>query len=75
MRHTNDTLLQSIAARLKQFRTAKGYTQEVVTDRTGINVGLYEVGKTNITIVSLTVLCNFYEATLEEFFRGIDYER
>ncbi|MDE6070043.1 MAG: helix-turn-helix transcriptional regulator [Alistipes sp.] len=71
MKHTNDKLLRSIAARLKQLRTERGYTQEVVTDRTGVNVGLYEVGVTNITIVLLSVLCDFYEVTLEEFFSGI----
>ena len=73
MKHTNDKLLRSIAARLKQLRTERGYTQEVVTDRTGVNVGLYEVGSTNITVILLTVLCNFYEVTLEEFFRGMEY--
>lgn len=75
MKHTNDKLLRSIAARLKQLRTERGYTQEVVTDRTGVNVGLYEVGATNITIVLLSVLCDFYEVTLEEFFSSIEYPR
>lgn len=74
MKHTNDTLLRSVASRLKQIRIERGLTQEVVTDRTKVNVGLYEVGTTNITIVLLTVLCNFYNVTLEEFFKGIEYE-
>lgn len=72
MKHTNDKLLRSIAARLKQLRIERGYTQEVVTDQTGVNVGLYEVGATNITIVLLSVLCDFYDVSLEEFFRGIN---
>ena len=59
MKHTNDTLLRSIAERLKCLRIERGYTQEVVTDRTGVNVGLYEVGTTNITVVLLTVLAIF----------------
>ena len=71
MKHTNDTLLRSIAERLKRLRIERGYTQEVVTDRTGVNVGLYEVGTTNITIVLLTVLCNFYDVALDEFFKDI----
>ena len=74
MKHTNDTLLRSVASRLKQIRIERGLTQEVVTDRTKVNVGLYEVGTTNITIVLLTVLCNFYNVTLEEFLKGIEYE-
>lgn len=75
MKHKNDKLLSSIGTRLKQLRVERGYTQEVVTDRTGVNVGLYEVGTTNITIVLLTVLCNFYEIPLEKFFQGIEYEK
>ncbi|MFR4237486.1 MAG: helix-turn-helix domain-containing protein [Alistipes onderdonkii] len=75
MKHTNDTLLRSIAERLKRLRIERGYTQEVVTDRTGVNVGLYEVGTTNITVVLLTVLCNFYGVTLEEFFKDMKYEK
>ena len=75
MKHSNDTLLRSIAAKLKQLRVERGFTQEVVTDRTKVNVGLYEVGTTNITIVLLTVLCNFYNVTLEEFFRDIEYDK
>ena len=75
MKHKNDKLLRSIGTRLKQLRVERGYTQEVVTDRIGVNIGLYEVGETNITVVLLTVLCNFYEIPLEEFFRGIEYEK
>lgn len=75
MQHSNDTLLRSIAEGLKHIRTERGLTQEVVTDRTKVNVGLYEVGTTNITVVLLTVLCNFYGITLDEFFRGIEYEK
>lgn len=75
MKHTNDILLNSIARKLKQIRTERGLTQEVVTDRTKVNIGLYEVGKTNITIVLLAVLCNFYNVSLEDFFKDIEYEK
>ena len=75
MKHTNDILLRSIGARLKCLRVERGYTQEVATDRTGVNVGLYEIGKTNITVVLLAVLCNFYGIALDEFFRNMEYEK
>lgn len=75
MKHTNDILLRSIGTRLKRFRVDRGYTQEVVTDRTGVNVGLYETGKTNMTVVILAVLCNFYGVTLDEFFQNMEYEK
>lgn len=75
MKHKNVTLLRSIADRLRLLRIERGLTQEVVTDRTKINIGLYELGTTNITIALLTELCNFYNVTLEEFFRDIEYEK
>ena len=75
MKHTNDTLLRSVASRLKQIRIERGLTKDVVNDRTKENVGLYEFGSSNITMVQLTVLCNFYNVTLEEFFKGIEYEK
>ena len=53
----------------------RGYTQEVVTDRTGVNVGLYEIGKTNMTVVILAVLSNFYGVTPDEFFQNMEYEK
>lgn len=60
---------------MKSLRVERGYTQEVVTDRTGVNVGLYEIGKTNITVVLLAVLCNFYGIALDDFFRNMEYEK
>ena len=60
---------------MKSLRVERGYTQEVVTDRTGVNVGLYEIGKTNITVVLFAVLCNFYGIALDDFFRNMEYEK
>lgn len=60
---------------MKSLRVERGYTQEIVTDRTGVNVGLYEIGKTNITVVLLAVLCNFYGIALDDFFRNMEYEK
>lgn len=74
-KRTNELLLFSIAEKLKQIRIAKGLTQEVVTDRTGVNIGLIELGKTNVSIVTLVILCNYYNVELEAFIKGIQYSR
>lgn len=50
-------------------------TQEKVTFDTGINIGLIEVGKTNISIVTLITLCNYYNISLEDFVKGIEYDK
>lgn len=64
MKHANVKLLRCIGHRLKRLREKSGLTQEAVTDRTKVNVGLYEVGATNMTVVTLAVLCNFYGIAL-----------
>lgn len=61
-------LLQAVARKLKQFREAKGLSQRIVYIDTDFNIGKIEVGKTNITISTLSRLCNYYGTSLKEFF-------
>lgn len=64
--------MSSVAEKLKKLRHEKGITQEVVYFDTNINVKRIEVGSMNITLTSLAILCEYYEITLEEFFKGIE---
>lgn len=61
-------LLQAVARKLKQLREAKGLSQRIVYIDTDFNIGKIEVGKTNITINTLSRLCNYYGTSLKEFF-------
>ncbi len=61
-------LLQAVARKLKQLREAKGLSQRIVYIDTDFNIGKIEVGKTNITISTLSRLCNYYGTSLKEFF-------
>ncbi|MCD7968952.1 MAG: hypothetical protein LUF87_01180 [Alistipes sp.] len=38
---------------------------------TDLNIGNLELGRTNITVSTLSILCNYYGLTLEEFFKGL----
>lgn len=64
----NQALINSIAARVKQIREAKGITQEVVVYDTSINIGRIEAGQINISVSTLEALCRYYNITLKEFF-------
>lgn len=75
MKRTNNLLLISVAQRFKEIRLKRELTQEKVTFDTGINIGLIEVGKTNISIVTLITLCNYYNISLEDFVKGIEYDK
>lgn len=61
-------LLQAVARKLKQLREAKGLSQRIVYIDTDFNIGKIEVGKTNITISTLSRLCYYYGTSLKEFF-------
>ena len=65
-------LLQAVARKLKQLREAKGLSQRIVYIDTDFNIGKIEVGKTNITISTLSRLCNYYGITLKEFFNELN---
>ena len=64
----NDVL---IARRLKDLRIGRGLSQETVYFNTGIHIGKIETEKYNITVSTLSKLCDYYQITLEEFFKGI----
>lgn len=65
-------LLEWTALRMKELREAKGDSQEKVYFDTGLNLGRIELGKTNISLTTLSIFCKYYNISLEEFFRGID---
>ncbi|MCR2031468.1 helix-turn-helix domain-containing protein [Alistipes timonensis] len=65
-------LLEAVVRKLKQLREAKGLSQRIVYIDTDFNIGKIEVGKTNITISTLSRLCNYYGTSLKEFFNELD---
>jgi len=67
----NYKLLVVVACRLKELRTAAGKSQADVYIDTDINIVRVESGRTNITLTTLMVLCDYYGISLEEFFKGI----
>ncbi len=61
-------LLEAIAGRLKELRAEKGVSQETVYEDTGVHIGKIETARYNITVSTLSKLCNYYGITLKEFF-------
>lgn len=58
-------------SRLKELRAAKGVSQETVYEDTGLHIGRIETERHNITVSTLSRLCDYYGITLSEFFEGI----
>ena len=65
----NQELIDQIVAKLKQLRTERGLTQEDVYNDTGIHIARIETGKVNISISTLASLANYFQLSLDEFFK------
>jgi transcriptional regulator with XRE-family HTH domain len=67
----NQALLKKIASRIKSLREKKAITQEQFYYDTGIHLGRIETGTMNITISTLNAVCEYFDVSLEDFFKGL----
>lgn len=65
-------LLNKVILRIKELRKSKNVTLEHFYFDTGIHLARIEQGKTNITVSTLSKICNYFEITLNDFF--VDFE-
>ena len=65
-------LLKKIATVLKEIRLANGLTQNDVYYDLGIHIGRIESYKVNLSIVTLSAICNYFEISLVEFFKKVE---
>lgn len=69
----NNEILQKIAAKLRLLRRKAGLLQKTVSGRKpGLNMGHLEGARKNVTLTTLERLCEYYNITLDEFFKDID---
>ncbi len=71
VKRRDDKVLQQIADRIRKLRKIRDLSQAAVFEDTGVNVGNIETKPFNMTITTIVVLCDYFEVTLEEFFKGI----
>lgn len=67
----NDTLLGIIAQKLVGLREERHLSQQIVYVHTGIDMDMVEKGEYNITLSTLSDLCDYYNISIEEFFKDI----
>ncbi len=70
-RRRNEELVKAVGKRLRELRLAKGLSQDVVYVDTDVHIARVEMGRYNVTISTLSDLCDYYGITLKEFFEGI----
>lgn len=64
----NTELLQRIVFCIKEIRKTKNITLEAFYFDTGIHLARIEQGKQNITVATLSKICDYFEMSLSDFF-------
>lgn len=64
----NEILLKKIALSIKEIRSNSEITLDDFYVDTGIHLARIEQGKTNITVSTLKVICDYFNVSLVEFF-------
>lgn len=65
-------LLNAIILTLKELRKEKGITLETFYFDTGIHLARIEQGKTNISVSTLSKICNYFNLSLADFFQLLE---
>ena len=69
--YRNDSLIKTIGKKLQELRKDKGVSQIDVYIETNINVKRIEAGTQNISVSTLSSLCDYYGISMGDFFRTI----
>ncbi len=67
----NTILVSKIANRIKQLREEKGISQDSFFIDTDIHIARIESGRSNITVSTLSAICDYFGITLSDFFKDI----
>lgn len=70
--YQNDVLVKRIVFCIKEIRKTKKVTLEVFYFDTGIHLARIEQGKQDITISTLSKICNYFGISLSDFFKVVD---
>ena len=70
--YQNKDLLDRIIQTIKEIRKSKGITLEIFYFDTGIHLARIEQGKTNITISTLSSICNYFEMNMSDFLISVE---
>lgn len=67
----NTILISKIANRVKQLRIEKGISQDSFFIDTEIHIARIESGRSNITVSTLSAICDYFGISLSDFFKDI----
>ena len=70
--YQDSQLLSKIISKIKKVRKDKNITLESFYFDTGIHLARIEQGKTNLSISTLSRICDYFEISLKDFFEDFD---
>ena len=72
LQYQDKELLNKIILTIKQVRKKHGVTLENFYFDTGIHLARIEQGKTNISVSTLSKICNYFNLSLGDFFKLLE---
>lgn len=66
-------LLGKVVMRVKELRALYGHSQADLNAGTDVDVANLETGANFPTLTTLSIICEFYDLTLYEFFAPMNY--
>lgn len=69
--YRDEILLKKIAMRVKELREKKGMSQVQVYNESDIHIARIEATTYNLSVSTLSKLCDYFEISLADFFKGI----
>ena len=67
----NKKLLKKVSLRIKELRDASNITQEDFYNDTGINIGRIESAVNDLSISTLSRICEYFDISIQEFFSKV----
>lgn len=68
-------LLGKVIIRIKELRALYGHSQEELSAGTEVDVSNLETGSNFPNLTTISIICRFYDITLDEFFAPMNYPR
>ena len=70
--YLNNDLINKIILNIKELRKEKNVTLEHFYFDTGIHLARIEQGKTNLTVSTLSKICEYLDISLTDFFKLVE---
>ncbi|MBL0739880.1 helix-turn-helix domain-containing protein [Chryseolinea lacunae] len=64
-------LVEKVVAKIKKIREQRGISQSQFLSDTGIHIARIESEHRDISITTLSRICNYFGVTMQDFLKGI----